>query len=318
MKKIHFAKIIFPVAALLCLFPFVSSGVALVLGLALALIVGNPYQDLAKKWTPKLLGYSVMGLGAGMNLAVIGQVGLQGVSYTIIGILTAITVGTLLGKLLKVEEDTSLLISIGTAICGGSAIAAVSPVIRAKHHEVSVSLGIVFMLNAAALFIFPLIGHALGLDQTQFGLWSALAIHDTSSVVGATMQYGAKALEVGTTVKLARALWIIPVAMIVGMIRARKNSSEAGPSQKAKKPWFILWFIIAAALVTYFPDLAPYGHKVEALAKRMMVLTLFLIGSGLSRETIKSVGVKPFIQGICLWGFMASASLLAIKAGLIH
>ncbi len=318
IKKYNLNDVIFPLAAILCLFPFVSSGVALVTGLGLALLFENPHKDLAKKWTSKLLGYSVMGLGAGMNLSVIGKVGLQGITYTVIGILTAITVGTLLGKMFKVEEDTSLLISIGTAICGGSAIAAVAPVIRAKHHEVSVSLGIVFMLNAAALFIFPAIGHALNLDQTQFGLWSALAIHDTSSVVGATMQYGAKALEVGTTVKLARALWIIPVAMIVGMIRARKKNPNSESPQKAKKPWFILGFLIAASIVTYFPEIAPFGHKVEAVAKRVMVLTLFLIGSGLSRETIKSVGVKPFVQGICLWVFMASASLIAIETGIIH
>jgi uncharacterized integral membrane protein (TIGR00698 family) len=258
-----------------------------------------------------------MGLGAGMNLHVIGQVGLQGMGYTMIGIFSAVVIGTLLGKILKVEKDTSLLITIGTAICGGSAIAAVAPVIRAKHHEVSVSLGTVFMLNAAALFLFPWVGHLLQLSETQFGLWSALAIHDTSSVVGATLQYGAHALEVGTTVKLARALWIIPVAMMIGFIRSKKENSEI-KSEKAKRPWFILGFIIAAALVTWIPALVPLGHNIESVAKKLMVLTLFLIGSSLTRETIKSVGIRPFVQGILLWVVMATGSLTAIYFGFIH
>lgn len=318
MKKIKTpAHFIYPLSAILTLTPWISSGVALLMGLILALAMGNPYSDEAKKLTHRLLALSVMGLGAGMNLGVVGKVGLQGVGYTIIGIFSAITIGTIVGVLLKTEKDTSLLITIGTAICGGSAIAAVAPVIKAKHHEVSVALGTVFMLNAAALFIFPWIGHQLHLDQTQFGLWSALAIHDTSSVVGATLQYGAHALEVGTTVKLARALWIIPVAMVIGVIRSKQNKGEIS-TQKAKRPWFILGFIIAAGLVTWFPSLAPAGHSIEGVAKKLMVLTLFLIGSSLTRETIKSVGVKPFIQGIILWIVMATGSLTAIYYGFIH
>ncbi len=311
------AHFILPLGALLALTPWVSSGTALVLGLILALVFGNPYSLQTKKLTHRLLALAVMGLGAGMNLQVIGQVGLQGIGYTIIGIISAILIGTFLGKILKVEKDTALLITIGTAICGGSAIAAVAPVIRAKHHEVSVSLGTVFMLNAAALFLFPWIGHLLLLTETQFGLWSALAIHDTSSVVGATLQYGAHALEVGTTVKLARALWIIPVAMMIGLIRSKKENAEINP-EKAKRPWFILGFIIAAALVTWIPALVPFGHSIESVAKKLMVLTLFLIGSSLTRDTIKSVGIKPFIQGIILWIVMASGSLAAIYYGIIH
>ena len=289
----------------------------MLLGLALAVIFGNPYAELAKKYTHTFLALSVIGLGAGMNIAVVGKVGLDGVGYTIVGIALAIAIGTFLGKLLRTEEDTSLLVTIGTAICGGSAIAAVSPVIRARHHEVSVSLGIVFLLNASALFIFPAIGHHFNLDQTQFGLWSALAIHDTSSVVGATLKYGAQAMEVGTTVKLARALWIIPVAMIIGFIRRKKGTSETAAT-KGKKPWFILGFLLAAALVTWIPELRPAGHVVEAIAKRLMVLTLFLIGSGLTRATISQVGVRPFVQGILLWFIMASLSFSAIYYGLIH
>lgn len=320
MKTNSPAHYIFPVAALLSLTPWVSSGIALVMGIILALVFGNPYSVQAKKMTHKLLAISVVGLGAGMNLGVIGKVGLEGVGYTIIGIFLALTIGTLLGRLLKTPTDTSLLITVGTAICGGSAIAAVAPVIKAKHDEVSVSLGTVFMLNAAALFIFPWIGHHLDLSQSQFGLWSALAIHDTSSVVGATLQYGKEALEIGTTVKLARALWIIPVAMLIGFIRSKqKNQSDKEENnQKAKRPWFILGFIIAAALVTWIPSLVPAGHVVEGIAKKLMVLTLFLIGSTLTRETIKSVGIKPFIQGIALWIIMATGSLAAIYFGIIN
>lgn len=317
MKNKTPAHFILPIAALLTLTPWVSSGGALILGLALALALGNPYGAEAKNLTHRLLALSVMGLGAGMNLGVVGSLGIQGVGYTVIGILAAVILGTLLGKVLKTEKDTSLLITIGTAICGGSAIAAVAPVIRAKHHEVSVALGTVFMLNAAALLIFPWVGHHLQLDQTQFGLWSALAIHDTSSVVGATLQYGAHAVEVGTTVKLARALWIIPVAMLIGLIRSKKQNIGV-VAQKAKRPWFILGFIIAAALVTWIPSLIPLGHVVEGIAKKLMVLTLFLIGSSLTRDTIKSVGIKPFIQGILLWTVMASGSLTAIYYGIIH
>jgi uncharacterized integral membrane protein (TIGR00698 family) len=311
------ARIILPIAAIATLFPWISSGVSLILGTALALILGNPYQAESKKVTHTLLGLAVMGLGAGMNLGVVGRVGFSGIGYTVAGILSAVIIGTFLGKILKTEKDTSLLITIGTAICGGSAIAAVAPVIRAKHHEVSVALGTVFMLNAVALFLFPWIGHHLNLGQTQFGLWSALAIHDTSSVVGATLQYGAQAVEVGTTVKLARALWIVPVAMIVGVIRSRQNPEQTG-AVKAKRPWFILGFIIAAAIVTWIPSLQPLGHQVEAVAKRLMVLTLFLIGASLTRETTKSVGFKPFVQGVILWIIMASGSLTAIYEGWIH
>lgn len=306
-----------PLGALAALTPWVSSWMALALGLTLTLIVGNPYMSLIKNITHRLLALSIVGLGAGLNLGVIGQVGLQGIGYTVVGILAAALVGTTLGKILQTEKDTSLLITVGTAICGGSAIAAVAPVINAKHHEVSVSLGTVFMLNATALVLFPWIGHQLLLDQNQFGLWSALAIHDTSSVVGATLQYGPEALAVGTTVKLARALWIIPVAMIIGFIRARTDKTNV-QKQKPKKPWFILGFIIAAALVTWVPSLAPLGHELESIAKRLMVLTLFLIGSSLNREAIKSVGVKPFVQGFLLWVIMASGSLAAIYSGFIH
>lgn len=317
MKNTSIAHILLPFIAIMTLTPWVSSGTALMLGVIVAVLFGNPYQVQTKKLTHSLLSLAVMGLGAGMNLTVIGKVGMHGIGYTIIGIGAAFLFGSTLGKILTIEKNTSLLITIGTAICGGSAIAAVSPVIKAKAEEVSVSLGIVFMLNAVALFIFPFIGHQLHLSETQFGLWSALAIHDTSSVVGATLQYGPHALEVGTTVKLARAMWIIPVAAFIGLIRARKEISNED-NQKAKKPWFILGFILAAALVTFFPTLQPIGHQVEWLAKKIMILTLFLIGANLTKETIRSVGVKPFVQGIVLWLMMALGTILAITANWIN
>ncbi|MBY0415602.1 MAG: putative sulfate exporter family transporter [Bdellovibrionales bacterium] len=309
-------KYLIPIAALLCLFPFVSSGVALFFGVAIALWLGNPYANQTSKLTKKLLAISVVGMGAGMNLGVIGKVGLQGIGYTVIGIIFSLALGYILGKIYKTPEDTSILITVGTAICGGSAIAAVAPVIKAKNHEVSVALGIVFMLNALALFIFPALGHLLSLSQTQFGLWSALAIHDTSSVVGATMQYGPEALQIGTTVKLARALWIIPVASLIGYIYSKKNSTESG--QKAKIPWFIPGFIIAAAIVTWIPMLWNSGQIVNLVAKRLLVVTLFLIGLSMTKEVFKNVGIKPFLQGASLWIIVAGTTLVAILTGWIH
>ena len=313
-SNLSLGHFLLPIGAIFVLTPWASSGVALVLGIVLVLLFGNPYHERTKTLPNKLLQIAVMGLGAGMNLAIIGKVGISGIGYTIGGIATALSLGYLLGKWLKIERDTSLLISVGTAICGGSAIAAVSPVIRAKHHDVSVALGTVFLLNATALFLFPWIGHQLSLSQTQFGLWSALAIHDTSSVVGATLQFGPEALKVGTTVKLARALWIMPVAFLVGFLRRKEVHEE---NVKAKRPWFILGFLIAAAVVTFFPSLEPIGHSIEGVAKRLMVLTLFLIGLGLNRTAIKTVGPKPFIQGILLWIIIGSLSLGGIWAGWI-
>ena len=309
------AQVLFPVLALLCLLPQISAAVALLLGVTAALLFGNPYLDRTRRSTSTLLGWSVMGLGAGMNLEVVAKVGLHGIAYTVIGITVATVIGTLLGKLLKTDPNTSLLVTMGTAICGGSAIAAIAPTIRAKHNEVSVSLGTVFILNAVALFVFPGIGHYFHLDETQFGLWSALAIHDTSSVVGATLQYGPHAVEVGTTVKLARALWIVPVTLVISWIYSKQN--QGTHTEKAKKPWFILGFLIAAALVTWIPSLTGIGHSVEMVAKRFLVLTLFLIGSGLTKETLKSVGIRPLVQGIVLWIVMGAGTLTAILTGLI-
>jgi uncharacterized integral membrane protein (TIGR00698 family) len=307
---------LFPVLAILVLSPLGSAGLALFLGVIASFIFGNPYQEKTKKLTHPLLSTAIVGLGAGTNLSVIAKAGIQGIFYTIAGILTAFTIGKILTKILKTNNNTSILITVGTAICGGSAIAAVAPVIKAKTDEISIALGIVFILNAVALFIFPVIGHSVHLTENQFGLWSALAIHDTSSVLGATMQYGSVAVAVGTTLKLARALWIIPVTAIIGFIRSN-NLKEDNITSKPKKPWFILGFLITAALVSLYPNLQPFGHQVEFLSKKLMVLTLFLIGANLTIETIKSVGVKPLLQGIILWGLISGLSLGAILYGVI-
>jgi uncharacterized integral membrane protein (TIGR00698 family) len=310
-----FARIAFPLIALASLVPFVSPAVALLCGIAVAMTMGNPYPRTTARLVTPLLQISVIGLGAGMNLIEVGHAGAHGFLYTLIGISITVSIGVLLGRFLGSERDTSLLITVGTAICGGSAIAAVAPVIRAKSHEVSVALATVFFLNAVALFVFPGIGHHFGLNQEQFGVWSALAIHDTSSVVGAAMQYGARALEIATTIKLTRALWIVPVTLGIGFLwnRGRHESGRG----KAKRPWFILGFLAAAAIVTWAPSLKPWGHSVFLCAQRSLVVTLFLIGSGLSRSALRVVGKRPLIQGFVLWVLMGAGTLGAILLGWI-
>ena len=314
MNKTTIARVLIPLVSILVLFPFVSAAEALVAGVLIAIFLDNPYPT--KSYTHLLLTWSVIGLGAGMNLETVARVGMQGIGYTVVSISAVFLIGYLLRKLFSVEEDAGLLITVGTAICGGSAIAAVTPVIRAKPHSVSVALGSVFILNALALIIFPPIGHALGLSERAFGLWSALAIHDTSSVVGATVSYGKLAAEVGTTVKLARALWIVPITLAIGYLRRRR--ADGGEQGKAKKPWFILGFLIAAGLVTWIPALQEPGHWVEAIAKRLLVLTLFFIGLGLSKSTLKQVGPRPLILAVVLWLVVASTTLAAIQLGLIR
>ncbi len=313
------ARVLLPLLALACLWPAVPSWAALLSGILLALSLGNPYAARTKALTPRLLSLSVIGLGAGMDLVEVAKAGLAGFAYTAAGLALALGLGWLLGKSLKVARDTSVLLSVGTAICGGSAIAAVAPVIRAKDEEVSMALATVFLLNATALVVFPAIGHGLHLGERPFGLWAALAIHDTSSVVGAASGYGPEALLVATTTKLARALWIVPVAFGIGLLYARLRifEGEAGHA-KAKRPWFILGFLAMAALVTFLPALKPAGGWVNAAAKRSLVLTLFLLGCGLSREALKRVGPKPFLQGLLLWICVGAGSLGAIRLGWIR
>lgn len=281
--------------------------VMLFLGLAYALICGQGYPSLNKKMSKMLLQYSVVGLGFGMNLYESLASGREGMLFTIVSVIGTLAIGMLIGrKILKVDKETSYLISSGTAICGGSAIAAVGSVIKAKPANMSVALAVVFVLNAIALFIFPSIGHWLGLSQQEFGTWAAIAIHDTSSVVGAGAAYGEEALKVATTIKLTRALWIIPLALATSFIFKSQD-------RKITIPWFILFFIIAILLNTFVLDSIPaVGIVISGIARRCLTLTMFFIGASLSTDVLRSVGVKPLIQGILLWIVISIGTLLYI------
>ena len=301
---------VFLVLFLVALTPWASPPAALVLGVAFALLSPSPAPAKARGLTKNLLQASVVCLGFGMNLNRVLSAGADGFVYTAGGIAFALTAGWALGRLLKVEKTTSYLVSVGTAICGGSAIAAVGPVIGADAEQMSVSLGTIFVLNSAALLLFPPVGRALGLSQTQFGLWAALAIHDTSSVVGASMKYGAEALAVGATVKLARALWIVPVCLATATL----NRSKA----KIPWPWFILFFVMAAGANTFLLSGAAAWSFLNAAGKAGLTATLFLIGAGLSRAALRKVGPRPLIQGVALWVAVASLSLALIRAGFVR
>jgi uncharacterized integral membrane protein (TIGR00698 family) len=286
---------------------------ALALGLVYGLSFVHPFHIESRNLSKFLLQASVVCLGFGMNLTEVVHAGRSGFFYTAISILFVMSIGFVLGKMLLVGKRQSLLISVGTAICGGSAIAAMGPVLEANDEEMAVSLGTVFVLNSIALLLFPFIGWALHLSQTQFGLWSALAIHDTSSVVGAGAKYGPTALAVGTTVKLARALWIVPLAIATSMLRKSKA--------KVYWPWFILYFCAAAVAASYIPHWLPQSTPLFSSLNRIgragLTVVLFLIGTGISRKTLQQVGARPLIQGITLWIAVATASLWAIHAGLI-
>ena len=305
--QIIFQKIIFIVGVLLCLTPLVSPPFALLLGLIIALFVGHPYLQFNNRATQLLLKISVVGLGFGMNIHSALKAGMEGIVFTIVSILGTLVFGYFLGKVLKIEKKTSYLISTGTAICGGSAIAAISPVIKAEEKQISVALGAVFILNSIALIFFPIIGHRFNLSQSQFGLWCAIAIHDTSSVVGAASKYGTQALEIATTVKLARALWIIPVAFASTFLFKNKNS-------RIKIPYFIGLFIVAMILNSYIPFVQQNGHYLVTIAKAGLTLTLFLIGCGLSKKVLQSVGVMPLLQAVILWVLVSSCALWAVTA----
>ncbi|MDP4176526.1 MAG: putative sulfate exporter family transporter [Bacteroidota bacterium] len=297
--------IIFVLLLIACAFPVVSAPLALFAGIVLAVTIGNPVIEKTQKLTHKLLQFSVIGLGFGMNAAVALEAGKKGFIYTIAGITLTFLLGFIISRFLKVNKNTSILISAGTAICGGSAIAAVAPVIEAKSEDTTVALGVVFILNSVALLLFPFIGHYLGLSQPQFGLWSAIAIHDTSSVVGASSQYGKLALATATTIKLTRALWIIPVTLLSALM-------FKSDLKKIKIPFFIFAFFLAMLVNTYFTSMHNLFQIVYLVAKQALVVTLFLIGSNLSKETLKKVGLRPFVMGITLWVIISSLSLLAV------
>ena len=286
---------------------WVTPPVALFVGLAFALLCGQAYPKFNKKVSKKLLQYSVVGLGFGMNLHASLASGKEGMLFTIISVMGTMILGMFIGrKLLKVNRDTSYLISSGTAICGGSAIAAVGPVIKAKDSDMSVALATIFVLNAIALFIFPIFGNWLGLTQQEFGTWAAIAIHDTSSVVGAGAAYGEEALQVATTIKLTRALWIIPLALATSVIF--KNGGK-----KINIPWFILWFVVAILINTYLLDSVPeVGKTIAGLSRKGLIVTMFFIGASLSTDVLKAVGIKPLLQGVLLWVVISAWSLAYI------
>jgi uncharacterized integral membrane protein (TIGR00698 family) len=303
------SRIIFLLCLLVSASGFVSPPVALAIGLVFGLALSHPYSRAAKWISKFLLQASVVGLGFGMNLHQVVHAGRSGFVYTMLGISFALLVGMALGRFLGVQRVPAFLISAGTAICGGSAIAAVGPITRASDEEMAVALGTVFVLNSVALLIFPAIGMALKLTQSQFGLWAALAIHDTSSVVGAAAKYGAQALAIATTVKLARALWIVPLSIATAMAR--------GAKAKIQWPWFIGLFCLAAVCNTYLPAGVPAYALAVKLAKIGLTATLFLIGTGISVATIKRVGLRPLLQGIILWLIVSIGSLWLIRIGWI-
>lgn len=301
----QYSKIIFLVLSAFCLTPFVSPPIALLSGIITAQIIDHPFSKSNEKATSFLLKFSVVGLGFGMHAGSALQAGKEGFIFTVISIFGTLVIGLFLGKLFIVENRISFLISGGTAICGGSAIAALSPVINAKSSQISVALGVVFILNSVALFVFPFAGKLLHLSQTDFGLWCAIAIHDTSSVVGAASKYGDQALQVATTVKLARALWIIPVAFLSSFLFKTKGS-------KVKIPYFIGLFILAIVINSYIPGINTISPYIVAMSKAGLTLTLFLIGTTLSVSLFRSVGIRPILQGSILWIIISLGTLLAV------
>jgi uncharacterized integral membrane protein (TIGR00698 family) len=292
-----------------CALPVVTTGQALIAGILFSLLLENPWPKQTSTWSKKLLQISVVGLGFGLSLGEVWHVGKNSIVYTVIGIVLTLTTGMILGRCFHLDRKISALISFGTAICGGSAIAAMAPVIGSDDDEIAVSLATVFTLNAVALVLFPLIGHFFDLSQHQFGLWAALAIHDTSSVVGAASSYGSEALAVGTTVKLARAMWIAPVVMVVALFLKS--------DQKTRLPLFIVGFVAAATIRSLMPQYEGLWSALARIARQSLVVTLFLIGSGLSKKVFKNIGFAPMLQGITLWLFVSGLTLIALLKGWI-
>ena len=299
-------KMIFLAVGGLCLSPWVGPPLALGLGILVALLAGPVFdKEIIHKITNVLLKSAVVGLGFGMNFNTAIKVGREGLLFTIVSIAATLGFGYYLGKKLRIDNKTTTLITSGTAICGGSAIAAMSPVIDANDRQISTALGTVFVLNSVALFLFPLLGDILHLTQAQFGYWSAIAIHDTSSVVGAASAYGNQALQIATSVKLERALWILPLSLVGSWVY---NSSKGS----AVIPYFIFLFIAAMLVNTFVPGMSPLSSWIVPASKKMLTVTLFLIGTGLSLPVLKEVGFRPLLKGILLWIFIAAGSLWMI------
>ena len=301
-KNNLFLQILFLALVALSFSPLISPPIALLLGILFVNIFGKVLETDA--FVKKLLQYSIVGLGFGINLKTAIEAGSKGFLFTVSTIILVMVLGLVLAKIFRIDKTIAQLISAGTAICGGSAIAAVSPILKANSKQTSVALGIVFVLNAVALFIFPEIGHFFNLSQNQFGIWSAIAIHDTSSVVGASSKYGSEALQIATTVKLARALWIIPLAFIISIF----TKSEG----KIKIPYFIGYFVLAILAGTYLPFLKNFNHYISEFSRDLLKVALFLIGAGLSFQNLKNIGLKPLLLGIILWLMISSISLYAV------
>lgn len=304
-----------------------APGIAVFCGIIFAVTSGNPFAQQTGKLSSQLLGIAIVGMGAGMDLSKVLAAGANGFLCTFVGIILGLGLGYIFGKLFKIDKNCSWLVSVGTSICGGSAIAAAAPALKAKSGDIALASATVFTLNAVALLIFPHLGKALGFSEEQFGYFAALAIHDTSSVVGAAFQYGEKALEIGTTVKLARALWIVPVTLFIASFIAEKAPGEKRQF-KLKVPWFIPGFLIAAAIVTYLPEICgsdsviagavtASGQFLKEISKYLMIFTLFIIGANLSREKLRELGIRPLLHGILLWVILSAVWCLAIYLGWI-
>ena len=305
-----YQKVLFFLLLTICLWPRVDNAIGLGAGILFSLIVSNPFLKKSSLWSKILLQTSVIGLGFGIGIEQVISEGKNSILYTLAGICFTLMAGRLLGKALKVHPNTSHLISFGTAICGGSAIAAMAPVIKAKDEETAISLATVFMLNSLALVLFPFIGKFMHMDQQSFGLWAALAIHDTSSVVGAAASFGTVALGIATTVKLTRALWIAPSALTIAFFKKE--------DAKIKFPFFILGFLLATGIRSLLPSCDILWNDLSFLARRLLVVTLFLIGAGLTKDVLKKVGFRPMIQGILLWIIVSIVSMILIKSQIIH
>ena len=298
---------------LVCLWGGVSPPQALAAGLALALLVGNPHARLTRITAQQLLQISVVALGFSMDLHAVTRAGLHGFWFAAVSIAVTWGLGYVLGRRLNIRPVTAMLVTVGTAICGGSAIAAVGSVIVAGEAEMSAALGTVFLLNAVALYVFPVAGHYLGLSQIQFGTWAGVAIHDISSVVGAAAAYGHHALQVATAVKLSRALWIVPVALLVSLLHRRRAGNTDANTTRIAVPWFIVLFLLASLARTLVPAVANAAPVITAVAERGLTPTLFMIGAGLSRDTLRAVGLRPMVLGMLLWTVISVGSLIVIQ-----
>ncbi|MBW7940965.1 MAG: putative sulfate exporter family transporter [Candidatus Kuenenia stuttgartiensis] len=295
----------FIICGILCLLQIVSAPIALLLGIIASNTLGHSFPNLNSKVSKKLLQFSIVGLGFGMNIEDAFASSVNSLLLIVVTIFGTIIIGYFIGKNLRVDKKISCLISVGTAICGGSAIAATAPIVNADENHITVSMSTVFILNSIALLIFPVIGHYIPLTEIQFGYWSAIAIHDTSSVVGAASQYGKEALAIATSIKLTRALWIVPLSLLTAIFYKRNSG-------KIKIPWFIILFVLSMTLNSYVPGLPLFSTYIVTLAKSSLILTIFLIGSGLSWNYIKKTGQRPLIQGVILWTVISISSLLTI------